>query len=354
MRAIIQAGRRARGRSPWGAPGWESSDVERARSAATTSWRGLSVNQGAQARSSSCSRESGDLVGEPRPITHAVKFFEKGDRPLEIITSRQWFITTIEHRDALLARGRELQLASAVHARALRELGQRPERRLVRQPPALLRRAVPGLVPARRATARSLYDAADRRRARSSCRSIPRPTCPTATRPSSAAQPGGFVGDPDVMDTWATSSLTPQIAGRLGEDPDLFAQRLPDGPAPAGARHHPHLAVLDGPALAPRARRAAVDATPRSPAGCSTPTARRCRSRRATSSRRWTCSRSTAPTACATGRRAAGPGTDTAFDAAADEGRPPAGDEAAERLEVRARRPAARRARAHRTRSTAR
>ena len=54
--------------------------------------------------------------------------------------------------------------------------------------------------------------------------------------------------------------------------------------------------------------------TRRSPAGCSTPIARRCRSRRATSSRRWRCSRSTARTACATGRRAAGPGTDTAFD----------------------------------------
>jgi len=33
--------------------------------------------------------ESGDLLGEPRPITHAVKFYEKGDRPLEIVTSRQ-------------------------------------------------------------------------------------------------------------------------------------------------------------------------------------------------------------------------------------------------------------------------
>ena len=53
-------------------------------------------------------RESGDLVGEPRPITHAVKFYEKGDRPLEIVTSRQWFLQTIEDRDALLARGAEL------------------------------------------------------------------------------------------------------------------------------------------------------------------------------------------------------------------------------------------------------
>ena len=40
-------------------------------------------------------------------------------------------------------------------------------------------------------------------------------------------QPGGFVGDPDVMDTWATSSLTPQIAGGWEDDPDLFARVFP-------------------------------------------------------------------------------------------------------------------------------
>ena len=54
-------------------------------------------------------KESGALLGEPRPITHAVKFYEKGDRPLEILTSRQWFMKTMEYREELLARGRELQ-----------------------------------------------------------------------------------------------------------------------------------------------------------------------------------------------------------------------------------------------------
>jgi len=39
--------------------------------------------------------------------------------------------------------------------------------------------------------------------------------------------PGGFTGDPDVMDTWATSSLTPQIATGWGEDDDLFARTFP-------------------------------------------------------------------------------------------------------------------------------
>ena len=120
--------------------------------------------------------------------------------------------------------------------------------------------------------------------------------------------------------------------------PDLFARVVPDGPAPAGARHHPHVAVLRPCCARISSTTRCRGRTRRSPAGCSIPIARRCRSRRATSSRRWRCSRSTAPTACATGRRAGGPGTDTAFDAEPDEGRPPARDQAAERVEVRARR----------------
>jgi valyl-tRNA synthetase len=40
-------------------------------------------------------------------------------------------------------------------------------------------------------------------------------------------RPGGFIADPDIMDTWATSSLTPQIAGRWESDPDLFARVFP-------------------------------------------------------------------------------------------------------------------------------
>ena len=120
-----------------------------ARSGTTTSSRGCRPSK-ARAKIVEQLRESGDLIGEPRPITHAVKFFEKGDRPLEIVTSRQWFIKTIEFREALLARGRELAVAPGVHAGAVRELGQRPERRLVRQPPAVLRRAVSRVVPGRR------------------------------------------------------------------------------------------------------------------------------------------------------------------------------------------------------------
>ena len=48
-------------------------------------------------------QESGELVGEPTPVNRAVKFFEKGERPVEIITSRQWFIRTVAHHDALIS-----------------------------------------------------------------------------------------------------------------------------------------------------------------------------------------------------------------------------------------------------------
>src|SRR6185295_16321676 len=47
-------------------------------------------------------------------------------------------------------------------------------------------------------------------------------------------QPGGFTGDPDVMDTWATSSLTPQLASGWVTDPDLFERTFPMDMRPQG------------------------------------------------------------------------------------------------------------------------
>jgi valyl-tRNA synthetase len=56
--------------------------------------------------------ESADLLGDPRPITHPVKFFEKGDKPLEIVTTRQWYITNgaknEDLRERLIGRGKDI------------------------------------------------------------------------------------------------------------------------------------------------------------------------------------------------------------------------------------------------------
>ena len=84
------------------------------------------------------------------------------------------------------------------------------------------------------------------------------------------------------MDTWATSSLTPQIAVRLGRRPRPVRAHVPHGPAAPGPRDHPDLALLHGRPLPLRARRRCPGPTPPSRGSSSTPTARSCRSRPAT------------------------------------------------------------------------
>ena len=154
VRAVIQPNGTLR-RVTWGEAGWESQDPAAAQQA-YDQIAGQSINK-ARTKVVELLRESGSMIGEPRRIMHNVKFYEKGDRPLEIVTSRQWFFKTMELRSALIERGRQITVAPRIHAGALRELGQRPERRLVRQPPAVLRRAVPALVSDRQGRRRGLF-----------------------------------------------------------------------------------------------------------------------------------------------------------------------------------------------------
>ncbi len=260
--------------------------------------------------------EAGLLIGEPRPIQHPVKFYERGDRPLEIVTSRQWYIRN---------GGRDADLRAAlVRARQPRSRGI----------PRTCSTATTTGSRASTATGSSAVNGSSACRSRSGTRSTSRASrattnrcCPTSPssrsirppmRPAGYSedqrdQPGGFMGDPDVFDTWATSSLTPQIAGGWERGRRPVRAGVPDGHAPAGPRHHPHVAVRHDDAQPPRVRLRPVEARRDCRAGSSTPTARRCRSRRATSSRRWISSRPTAPTPCATGPARHDPGVDTAF-----------------------------------------
>jgi valyl-tRNA synthetase len=207
----------------WGAEGWESVDAGRAQQA----YDQLAQLSAAKARQKIVEllRESGDLIGDPRPITHAVKFFEKGDRPLEIVSSRQWFIKTLDFRGVLLQRARELTWHPPYMQARLENWinGLNGDWCVSRQRFFGVPFPVwyPVLEDGSRDYSRPIAPSEDR------LPIDPSTDVPEGYRSEQRDQPGGFSGDPDVMDTWATSSLTPQIAGRWLEDPDLFARVFP-------------------------------------------------------------------------------------------------------------------------------
>ncbi|MBI3049607.1 MAG: valine--tRNA ligase [Acidobacteria bacterium] len=214
----------------WGAPEWESRDPARAQQA-YDQLAGLSVGK-ARGRIVELLRESGDLVGEPRPITHPVKFYEKGERPLEIITSRQWFIKTMEYRDELIARGREIEW----HPEYMRHRFENWVNGLVGDWCISRQRFFGVPFPVWYPVAQDGSVEYGRPLVPDEARLPVDPSTdvPDGYREDQRGVPGGFVGDPDIMDTWATSSVTPQIISGWLDDEDLFGRVFPMDLRPQG------------------------------------------------------------------------------------------------------------------------
>lgn len=176
------------------------------------------------------------LDGEPKKITHPVNFFEKGDKPLEVVTSRQWYIRNggrdEERRERLIGRGQEI----AFHPSFMRSryenwiAGLNGDWLVSRQ--RFFGVPIPVWYPLD-AQGNPDYD---------------HPILPSddmlPVDPAADAAPGfeeaqrdqanGFTGDADVLDTWATSSLTPQIVGGWSRDEKLFSKVYPFDLRPQG------------------------------------------------------------------------------------------------------------------------
>ncbi|MDT7624702.1 MAG: valyl-tRNA synthetase, partial [Pseudonocardiales bacterium] len=154
-----------------------------------------------------------------------VKFYEKGDKPLEIVSSRQWFIRSVAHQDALLERGAQLDWHPA-YMRARYEDWVRglngdwlvSRQRFFGVPFPLWYPLDAGGEPDYTAPITPAEDALP---------VDPSSDTPPGFREDQRGRPGGFVGDPDVMDTWATSSLTPQLVCGWESDPERFALTFP-------------------------------------------------------------------------------------------------------------------------------
>ncbi len=176
------------------------------------------------------------LDGEAKKIMHPVNFFEKGDKPLEIVSSRQWYIRNggrdADRREHLISRGKEIEFHPAfMRSRYDNWIsGLNGDWLVSRQ--RFFGVPVPVWYPLD-ADANPDYE---------------NPILPTTEMlpvdPAADAAPGyteeqrnlpgGFVGDADVLDTWATSSLTPQIVGGWGVDEELFNNVYPFDLRPQG------------------------------------------------------------------------------------------------------------------------
>jgi len=187
------------------------------------------TTRAARARTAELLQQAGLLRGPAEAIRHSVKFYENGEMPLEIITARQWYLANGSRdsalRERLLARGRELTWHPA-HMRVRYEnwvSGLTGDWLISRQryfgvPIPLWYRLDAEGTPD--------YDAPIVP-AEASLPVDPLADPPPGYRPAQRDRPGGFTGETDVMDTWATSSLTPQIAGGWPGDDDLFAKVYP-------------------------------------------------------------------------------------------------------------------------------
>jgi valyl-tRNA synthetase len=165
------------------------------------------------------------LVAEPQPLEHPVKFYEKGDRPLEFITTRQWFVKILEHKQELVEAGDRIAWHPDFMRLRFRNWTENlnldwciSRQRYFGVPfPVwypLGADGTPDFAAAIFAGAETL------------------PVDPTTDVPPGYTEaqrdrPGGFTGEADIFDTWFTSSLTPQIASGWIQAPERHRRLFP-------------------------------------------------------------------------------------------------------------------------------
>ena len=187
--------------------------------------------------------ETGEMRGEPTKTLRQTNFFEKGDKPLEIVTSRQWYIRNGGKPWTNPASGKDLGAELLERGEALE---WHPDFMRVRYENWVKGLNNDWLVSRQRffgvpfplwykvdAEGQPDYDAIITPEESALPVDPSSDTAPGYTEDQRGV-PGGFVGELDIMDTWATSSLSPQLVSGWLEDEDLFHRVYPMDLRPQG------------------------------------------------------------------------------------------------------------------------
>lgn len=206
---------------------WEAIEPEKA-DEAFAQLSGLYPNQ-AKKVMEELLRDCGALLEDPREIMRPVKFYEKGDRPLEVVASRQWYIRN-GGRDRSISEDLKTRGSQMIWHPAFMESRYQNWVDGLNGDWLISRQRYFGVpIPIwykLDAQGNPIYEEVlipDESQ-------LPVDTstdCPPGFSSEQRNKPNGFVPDPDIFDTWATSSLTPQIAGKWSIDDELFNKVFP-------------------------------------------------------------------------------------------------------------------------------
>jgi valyl-tRNA synthetase len=165
------------------------------------------------------------LQAEPRPVQHAVRFYEKGDSPLEFLPTRQWFVRLLDKKPQLLAKGAEVHWHPPHMQKRFEDWTRNlaydwciSRQRYFGVPIPVWYRLGKGGAPD---TAKPIVAAPE------TLPVDPMTDAPPGFTEAQRGRPGGFVGEADIFDTWFTSSLTPQIGSGWLLDREQHARLFP-------------------------------------------------------------------------------------------------------------------------------